>query len=99
MTRVIQFFLWATQRFRLTIPRFFPGRFFLPQHLNRSRPLQSSRLSIAKSHHEAFLRKTAARKPNRLLGAIVNVARHEPPNVAALRTLCVRFSREHALDF
>jgi hypothetical protein len=36
---------------------------------------------------------------DRLLGAIVNVARHEPPNKTALRVLCTRFSREHALDF
>jgi hypothetical protein len=34
-----------------------------------------------------------------LLQAIVLVARRDPPNHAALRTLCVRFSREHALDF
>jgi hypothetical protein len=36
---------------------------------------------------------------DRLLGAIIVASRREPPNRAALRTLCVRFTREHALDF
>jgi|SRR5580692_9781575 hypothetical protein len=36
---------------------------------------------------------------DRLLGAIVNVARHEPPNRAALRNLIMKFSSEFSLDF
>jgi hypothetical protein len=34
-----------------------------------------------------------------LLQAIITASRKETPNRGALRTLCVRFSREHALDF
>jgi hypothetical protein len=34
-----------------------------------------------------------------LLQAIITASRRETPNRAALRTLCVRFSREYALDF
>jgi hypothetical protein len=34
-----------------------------------------------------------------LLQAIITASRKETPNRAALRTLCVRFSREFALDF
>jgi hypothetical protein len=35
----------------------------------------------------------------RLLQAIITASRKENPNRAALRTLCVRFSREFSLDF
>jgi hypothetical protein len=34
-----------------------------------------------------------------LLQCIIVLARREPVNRAALRTLCVRFTREHALTF
>lgn len=43
--------------------------------------------------------KEGCTEADRLLGAIVNVARLDPPNFAAMRVLCSRFSREHRLDF
>ena len=44
-------------------------------------------------HHDGIT------EADRLLAAIVLVAQRDPLNRAALRTLCVRFTREHALDF
>jgi hypothetical protein len=53
----------------------------------------------AKRAARHIFEKDGATESERLLQSIIVAARREPPNAGALRTLCVRFSREHSLDF
>jgi|HubBroStandDraft_6_1064221.scaffolds.fasta_scaffold1250850_1 hypothetical protein len=52
--------------------------------------------AIAPRH---IFEKDGCTEADRLLQAIITASRKENPNHGALRVLCSRFSREHALDF
>jgi hypothetical protein len=76
-----------------------PLQEILPRPINESIPTPITSPEPREIAPKGTVEQNGITESDRLLGAIILVARREPPNRAALRTLCVRFTREHALDF